>query len=67
MHGGFSGSLHRADFEVVDPNAAYIAPAKALALTALELLINDAAEGKRVIESFPPGLTKEEYLKIVTP
>ena len=66
MYGGFSGGLHRPNFSITDKAAAYIYPAKALAATALGLLLDDAAGAGRVLESYVPGLTKEEYLRIVT-
>ena len=67
MHGGFSGGLHRPDFCIADKEAAYIAPAKAFAVTAISLLADGAREAERVIKSFTPGLSKQEYLGLVTP
>jgi len=36
--GGFAGALHSRDFRIADPEAAYILPAKLLAMTAVDLL-----------------------------
>ena len=38
LMGGFSGALHSREFGVADPEAAYILPAKLLAMTAVDLL-----------------------------
>ena len=38
LMGGFSGALHSRDFRVADPEAAYILPAKLMAMTAVDLL-----------------------------
>lgn len=62
MVGGFDGALHSKEFKITDSNAAYIIPAKILALTAFRLLENDAKLGKDIIENFKPLMTKEEYL-----
>lgn len=43
-HGGASGSLHGADFNVIDTEAAYVLPAKMMALQAYHLLKNEAKE-----------------------
>jgi len=60
--GGFSGTLHGRDFRVADPEAAYILPAKLMAMTVVDLLANNAAEGRRIQEGFTPLMTKEEVL-----
>lgn len=61
--GGVSGSLHAPDFKVEDYYAACIVPAKLFAMTAVDLLVNDAENGKDVIKNFKPKFSKEEYLK----
>lgn len=63
--GGFTGTLHGKEFMAADPYAAYVFPAKLLALTTLRLLENNAAEAKRVIQEFIPAMTKEEYLMFI--
>ena len=60
--GGFSGTLHGRDFKVADPEAAYILPAKLLAVTVVDLLADHAAEGRRIQEGFIPLMTKQEYI-----
>ncbi|MBO7763178.1 MAG: amidohydrolase [Clostridia bacterium] len=60
--GGFHGNLHAADFSVADKWAAYVLPAKLMAMTVIDLLA-DGAEGALAIKrEFIPKMTKEEYL-----
>jgi amidohydrolase len=61
-HGGCSGTNHAADFRIADPRVAYIQPAKAMAWTIVDLLSTDAAEARRVLASFKPRLTRDQYL-----
>ena len=60
--GGFEGILHSTDFHITDENAAYIIPAKIMAITAVRMLENGAALGKKIKEAFTPLMTKEEYI-----
>lgn len=63
---GFSGSngnVHGADFEIIDKEMAYIIPAKAIAMTIVDLLKNNASEGKKIIKNNQPIFTKEEYIE----
>ena len=62
--GGFQGQAHSKEFEIVDKEAAYILPAKAMAMTIIDLLSNEAREGIRIKEEFVPVHSKETYLKI---
>jgi amidohydrolase len=61
-HGGCTGTNHTVDFAIVDPVAAYITPAKALAATLIDLLEGDALEARRIIGGFRPRLTHADYL-----
>ena len=61
--GGAAGSHHGADFAIADPVLAYVAHAKALALTAVDLLWDGGARARDIIRSSKPKMTKEEYLK----
>lgn len=58
--GGFSGGFHSKGLMVTDKNRAYIAPAKAMALTVIDLLYDKAQIGKEVKASYN-GLDKEQY------
>ena len=62
MMGGFTGSLHSAEFSVADEELAYINPAKIMAMTVIDLLFDGAKGAAAVKESFAPRLTKEEYI-----
>jgi amidohydrolase len=65
MIGGVKGSLHTRDFETIDEDKAYIMPAKAMALTVVDLLYDDAANANAILDNFKPTMTKEEYLKFL--
>lgn len=50
--GGVRGSGHGSDYEIINEETAYIISAKLLAMTAYDLLENDAKKAKMVIDSF---------------
>ena len=58
---GTEGAGHSRDLKVVDPVKQYIWPAKALAVTVVDLLYGDAKEAKNVIEGFKPTIKREKY------
>lgn len=60
--GGITGNLHTRDFKIVDKDTAYILPAKAMAITVIDLLFDGASIAKSIKENFKPAMTKEEYL-----
>jgi amidohydrolase len=62
LHGGCTGANHSADFRVVDPDAAYVAPAIALAWTVVDLLANDATVGRQIVDAWRPPMTRDGYL-----
>lgn len=62
--GGFKGQAHSKEFEIVDKEAVYILPAKAMAMTIIDLLYNEASEGLKIKEDFKPTYSKEEYLNL---
>lgn len=59
---GCSGTGHGADYQVCDPDVAYIAPAKLAAMTIIDLLVDGAARARQIIDSYQAPMTKEEYL-----
>jgi amidohydrolase len=63
MTGGMDGVLHAAEARVTDYDAAVLAPGKAMAATVIDLLSDGAAEARRILSTFKPNLTKDEYLK----
>ena len=65
MFGGVKGALHTREYQIVDEEYAYLAPAKAMALTVVDLLFDNAEKGKEILKNFIPIMTKEEYLKFM--
>ncbi len=63
--GGFGGTIHGASFHVVDEQAAYIDPTKALLATVVELLADGAAGAREVLSASRPRLTIPAYLELV--
>jgi len=61
--GGAEGSGHSMDWRIVDPEMAYINPAKTLAMTAVDLLYDEAQKAKEILDKSKPRMTKEEYLQ----
>jgi amidohydrolase len=62
--GGATGPYHSADWRLTDKNLAYIGPAKALALMAVDLLWQDAGSAREVLAAFKAPMTKAEYLAL---
>ncbi len=60
--GGVTGSAHARDYLIVDPDMAYVVPAKAMAMTVIDLLFDQATVGREIKEAFKPAMTKDEYL-----
>lgn len=60
--GGVAGRGHARDYMIVDPEMAYVVPAKAMAMTVIDLLFDDASLGLEIKAEFKPAMTKEEYL-----
>ncbi len=63
--GGFNGSLHGSDFTPADEESAYILPAKITAATVIDLLSDEAAAARRVLENHSPALTKKKYIELL--
>ena len=59
---GASGISHGNDFVIADKQMAYLAPAKALALMAVDLLYGNAEKAKEIMARHKPIMTKEAYL-----
>jgi amidohydrolase len=60
--GGASGAGHGADYRIDDYTRAVINPAKAVAMTVVDLLSEDAREARRIQAEFRPRMTKADYL-----
>jgi amidohydrolase len=60
--GGASGAGHGADYRIDDYSRAVTNPAKAMAMTVIDLLADNAQEARRVVAEFKPRMTRAEYL-----
>ena len=64
--GGVSGSSHGDDYQVVDPELACVKSAQLQVLMAAELLKDNAARARQIIENFTPVYpTKADYFAAV--
>jgi metal-dependent amidase/aminoacylase/carboxypeptidase family protein len=59
---GARGSAHGADFFIDDYTKSVIDPAKALAMTAIDLLADDARQAKQIKADFRPKMSRSEYV-----
>ena len=62
---GAEGHSHGADYLIVDPGRAIANPAKAMALTVVDLLADEAAGARRVLAAARPPMTRAEYLAFI--
>ena len=62
--GGVAGSLHGADFAVIDYELACLIPAKVLAMTVVDLLADGARGAYRVLNHGRPVMTRADYLAL---
>lgn len=60
--GGYQGAAHSEEFKIVDEEMAYLIPAKAMAMTAVDLLWDFGAALEKIKKEFKPGLTKKQYI-----
>src|SRR6202040_2385603 len=60
--GGASGAGHGADYSIDDYTRAVTNPAKAVAMTVIDLLANAAREARPIQAEFKPRMTKDTYL-----
>jgi amidohydrolase len=63
--GGATGTGHGADYQVVDYTIAVVNPAKAMAMTVIDLLAHGGAYGRQIIASQKPPMSKEQYLEFM--
>ena len=63
--GGAAGTPHGADYEIVDRDAFYLNPARAMASTVIDLLADDATMAREVLAASRPPYTKESYLEFM--
>jgi amidohydrolase len=62
--GGAEGIGHSENYQITDPELAYIIGAKTMALTVIDLLYDGAASALEIKKTFKPLYTKESYLKM---
>jgi metal-dependent amidase/aminoacylase/carboxypeptidase family protein len=60
--GGCSGAAHGRTFKVDDKYLQYVLPAKLLAMTCVDLLYNNAEEATKIISSFTPTVSPNNYV-----
>jgi amidohydrolase len=60
--GGCTGATHSADFLITDYELGIINPAKAMAMTAIDLLADGASLARACLADYRPRMTKDEYL-----
>lgn len=65
MIGGVRGAIHTKEFTIEDKELAYIVPAKAMALTVVDLLFDKGALANQIIQEEKPPLTKQAYLELM--
>ncbi len=63
--GGAIGLSHGNDFMINDYELGVIIPAKAMAMTVIDLLADDAVKGKEILAKSKPPLTREQYLALM--
>lgn len=62
MAGGIDGVGHGADFKVVDFENAVLIPAKSMAATIVDLMLNQGKTAYEIINHYQPTFTKTEYI-----
>ena len=61
-HTGFTGTVHGKTLEILETEHAFINPAKIVAMSVLDLLINPDYV-KQIKQQFKPTLTMDEYIE----
>jgi metal-dependent amidase/aminoacylase/carboxypeptidase family protein len=59
-----SGTGHGADYLIEDYVQAVVNPAKAMAMTVIDLLAGQAEKAKAILDSSPPRMSKQQYLDL---
>ena len=62
---GTEGAGHSRDLKIIDPVKQYIVPAKAIAVTVIDLLYDDAKQATQVLENFTPTIERTEYTRFM--
>jgi len=59
---GAEGTVHSSEWHIADSDAGYLAPAKTLAMMAVDLLADDARVARKILEEDQPPMSREIYL-----
>jgi metal-dependent amidase/aminoacylase/carboxypeptidase family protein len=59
-----TGTGHGADYVIQDYVQAVVNPAKAMAMTVIDLLAGEAEKAKEVLATNPPPMSKRQYLTL---
>jgi amidohydrolase len=59
-----TGTGHSTDYLIEDYVQAVLNPAKAMAMTIIDLLTNNAEQAKTILDSCPPAMSKQQYLNL---
>ena len=60
--GGATGTGHGKDYLVQDYDVSVVNPAKAMAMTVIDLLANGAEKAKEVVDKAESPMTKDKYV-----
>lgn len=63
MMTGAVGAHHQIDWHIANHDQGYVAPAKTLAMMAVDLLSDDAAKARKILSDHQAAMSKEEYLE----
>jgi amidohydrolase len=63
--GGVTGAGHGRSVKIVDKETEYVLPAKALALTCIDLLYENASLANKIIKGFKPTIPPAKYTKFM--
>ncbi len=63
--GGYSGTAHSRDFMICDEEMAYVMPAKAMAMTVVDLLWNGAGQALQIKGDYQPKFNKQSYIEFL--
>ncbi|MCZ6635673.1 MAG: amidohydrolase [bacterium] len=60
---GASGPGHSVEWHISDKEMGYVAPAKSLAMLAVDLLYGEADQAKGILKDYRPEMSKQAYLE----
>lgn len=63
--GGARGSVHTTEWHAGNVDDAVLRPAKAMAMTIIDLLYDGARRAEELLDRSPPPMTKEQYLQFL--